>query len=114
MDNLKAEWESFQEVNKLLKVAADEVEKSVKSCHDIMKDNDHEVMGMITCLEASMRKYISCTDSFMANTVKHQVATKSKTEYSKNHCNIERLKKQQEDMNKVLVKNEEGVATFKK
>ena len=48
MEDLKAEWESFQEeVTKLLKIAADHVENLVTICNDGMKDNIHKVMGMI-------------------------------------------------------------------
>ena len=76
-----------------------------------MKDNVLKVMGMIDGLEALMTKHISNTDSFKAKTVKHQVNTK--TEYSKILSDIERLNKQHENMNKVLVKNQEEVTTLK-
>ena len=60
MEDLKAEWESFQEeVTKLLKIAADHVGNVVKICHDDMNDNVLQVKRMIDSLEASMSKHLS-------------------------------------------------------
>ena len=57
MEDLKAEWKSFQEeVTKLLKIVAEHVENVVTICDDSMKDNVLKVMGMIKGLEASMSK----------------------------------------------------------